>query len=202
MANPSDPEHRSAPTTDPRRLSDVVLDALVYAPIGLTLDGQELAPELARRGRQHAAAARQIGEFAVKAGLRRLDGALASRIAADQAEAPAPPRPGSGSATDTVADADADASGDVSGDDTPSMAAGAEGETAAGEHTPANAADASETTPSSEHLAIPDYDLLAASQVVRRLDGLDADQLEAVRVYESATRDRRTILHKIARIQG
>ena len=43
-------------------------------------------------------------------------------------------------------------------------------------------------------LAIPDYDSLAASQVVPRLAGLTADELEAVRAYEAAHRARRTIL--------
>ena len=46
-------------------------------------------------------------------------------------------------------------------------------------------------------LAIPGYDALSASQVVERLDGLDATELQAVRAYESAHRNRRTILGKI-----
>jgi hypothetical protein len=44
--------------------------------------------------------------------------------------------------------------------------------------------------------AIPDYDILAASQVVRRLDGLGHDELRAVVRYERATRGRRTILKR------
>lgn len=50
-------------------------------------------------------------------------------------------------------------------------------------------------------LAIHDYDSLAASQVVARLNGLEADQLESVRRYENATRGRKTILNKIAQLQ-
>lgn len=46
-------------------------------------------------------------------------------------------------------------------------------------------------------LAIPGYDSLSASQVVERLDGLDTNELQAVRAYESAHRNRRTILGKI-----
>jgi hypothetical protein len=53
-----------------------VLDLLVYAPIGLVLDFESLEPDLASRGRRHAAAARQIGEMAVKSGLRRVDEAV------------------------------------------------------------------------------------------------------------------------------
>ena len=51
-------------------------------------------------------------------------------------------------------------------------------------------------------LAIPGYDSLSASQVVRRLDGLGEAELEAVRRYESGSRARRTILNRIAQIRG
>lgn len=177
MANPSDSTPDETEDPEARKLTDLLLDALVYAPIGLTLDGQELTPELARRGRQHAAAARQIGEFAVKTGLQRLDGLIASKVAGEpdsaNASAPSPATP--------PVDTEPEPPEPESLDEEPP--------------------DDGIEIPSSEHLAIPDYDLLAASQVVRRLDGLDADQLEAVRLYEAATRDRRTILHKIARLQ-
>jgi hypothetical protein len=55
--------------------------------------------------------------------------------------------------------------------------------------------------PSSGHLAIPGYDSLSASQVVQRLAGLSADELEAVRAYEVGTRGRRTILTRVAQLQ-
>ena len=43
-------------------------------------------------------------------------------------------------------------------------------------------------------LAIPDYDGLAASQVLNRLAGLSDDELRAVHDYEAAHRARKTIL--------
>ncbi len=46
-------------------------------------------------------------------------------------------------------------------------------------------------------LAIPGYDSLSASQVVEHLAGLGGADLEAVRLYESSHRNRRTILGKI-----
>ena len=52
-----------------------------------------------------------------------------------------------------------------------------------------------------EALPIPDYDELSASHVVGRLDGLTDDDLETVRAYESAHRNRRTILGKIAQLR-
>ena len=51
-------------------------------------------------------------------------------------------------------------------------------------------------------LAIPDYRALSASQVVRRLDGLGPDELEALYRYEAATRGRRTILHRAQQLLG
>lgn len=51
-------------------------------------------------------------------------------------------------------------------------------------------------------LAIPDYDTLSASQVVRRLDGLGRQELEAVVRHEAATRGRRTILHRAQQLLG
>jgi hypothetical protein len=41
---------------------------------------------------------------------------------------------------------------------------------------------------------------LSASQVVERLDGLQAGELDAVRAYEEAHRSRRTILYKIEQL--
>ena len=58
--------HVSSPEPEGEDLSAKLMDLLVYAPIGLVLDAQSLAPDLARRGRQHTAAARQLGEIAVK----------------------------------------------------------------------------------------------------------------------------------------
>jgi len=57
-------------------------------------------------------------------------------------------------------------------------------------------------TPDATELAIPDYDGLSASQVVNRLAGLAPDELEAVRAYEAAGRGRKTILSKVAQLQG
>ena len=38
--------------------------------------------------------------------------------------------------------------------------------------------------------------------MVTRLEGLTTDELEAVRAYEAANRGRKTILNKVAQLQG
>ena len=51
-------------------------------------------------------------------------------------------------------------------------------------------------------LPISDYDSLAASQVVARLEALGPDDLKAIGSYEAATRGRRTILGKVHQLQA
>jgi hypothetical protein len=63
---------------------------------------------------------------------------------------------------------------------------------------PANGAAA----PAGDSLPIPGYDALSASQVVERLAGLSPPELDAVRSYEGAHRNRRTILGKIDQISA
>jgi hypothetical protein len=46
-------------------------------------------------------------------------------------------------------------------------------------------------------LPIPAYDSLTASQIRRRLDDLDAEQLERLRQYETATKNRSTVISKV-----
>jgi hypothetical protein len=55
--------------------------------------------------------------------------------------------------------------------------------------------------PPASDLPIPDYDELSASQVVGRLEGLVDAELDTVGAYESAHRNRRTILGKIAQLR-
>ena len=57
-----------------------------------------------------------------------------------------------------------------------------------------------EPTVDTGDLAIPDYDLLSATQVIERLEGLAPAELVAVQTYELAHRARTTILGKIAEL--
>lgn len=69
-------------------------------------------------------------------------------------------------------------------------------------HTDETAPGPTVTAPSSDELAIPSYDELAASQVVKRLPGLTADELAAIGAYERANRGRRTILTRVRQLQS
>lgn len=56
--------------------------------------------------------------------------------------------------------------------------------------------------PSADVLAIPDYDSLAASQVVPRLAALTSDELDDVGAYERSHRARQTILNRVRQLQS
>jgi hypothetical protein len=59
----------------------------------------------------------------------------------------------------------------------------------------------SERDVAASELAIPDYDTLAASQVVARLSALSRAELGDVRRHEQANRRRRTILNRITQLE-
>ena len=164
---------------------DQAADIFVYAPIGLFFEGPTLLPKLAEQGRVHARNARMFGQFAVRHGeaeVRKRIGELEEHatgllrlvgLVPDQEPAAEPPAWPRPQPTVAVEPADA-----VSGN----------GHVA--------------SSPAVDDLAITDYDSLSASQVVTRLEGLTDDELEAVRAYEAAHRGRKTILNKVAQLQG
>ena len=67
--------------TDDERLTDQVMDFLVYAPLGLALEARELLPKLADRGRGQVALTRLAGKIASDRGQTEVRGLLDSVIA-------------------------------------------------------------------------------------------------------------------------
>lgn len=57
-------------------------------------------------------------------------------------------------------------------------------------------------SPSQESLALPDYDQLPASHVVAKLAGLSVDERDAIEMYETNGRHRRTVLGKLAQLRS
>jgi hypothetical protein len=176
---------------EPKRPIDQLLDLVVYAPLGLMLNLEELLPQLVEKGHQQVDLARMFGKFAVDAGgkeaRKRLD--LVTEQVGDLVRPTAP----SGRQASTT-DGSKTASGQASTAATAARAA----------TRPAARTTAPEPLPTADgaRLGITDYDALSASQVVPRLAGLGAEELEAVRVYEAGNRGRKTILSKIAQLQG
>ncbi|MEA3076924.1 MAG: hypothetical protein QOF60_1832 [Actinomycetota bacterium] len=167
---------------------DAALDLFVFAPLGAALTARENLPELVAKGRKQFDAqvtlARMMGQYAVKEGrkdaTRRLHDITETLSGLGLIPTTPPPAPASGH------------------ERVPERAPVAESPVVE----PTVNGKAAGPAPSSEGLAIPGYDTLSASHVVPRLAGLSAEELEAVRAYEAATRGRRTILSKIGQLQA
>lgn len=188
------------PVSDDRKPSvEAALDLLVYAPLGFALEARGLLPRFVERGRNQVTMARMVGQFAVKQGQveasKRL-GPVQDQIETtlvDLGIVPRPSEPTPATATSTPSTATSTSPSAPALEPKPVVIAPV---------APVEPVEATGSVPAAEELAIPDYDSLAASQVVPRLRALDPDDLEAVRRYESAGRGRKTILNRIAQIQA
>ncbi len=183
---------------DERNPLDRLLDVVLYGPVGFLAEAHELMPKLAESGRHQldhqVRTARMIGQFVVTFGRHKAEHAI--RRLGDQASPAANPAAEPPAARliapelMVVVPAPAAAVGDDQAAEIEIVVRGAE---------PAPSAD---PAPIGDDLAIPSYDMLAASQVVPRLDGLTEPELDAVRRYETAHRGRKTILGRITQLQG
>jgi hypothetical protein len=175
---------------------DKALRLLVYAPLGFAAYLRDSAPTLmtvlVSRGRQEAEGARRAVEE--KLGLREPDlppnPPLPQRVAdgllnlATQA----------GSAVVGVARPVVDAATNATAPSDPSAP---KPPTAAPAAPPAANGGAMHWNAQGGDLPIPDYDLLSATQIIERLDGLSRGALDRIRGYELAHRARRTIVASI-----
>jgi hypothetical protein len=196
---------------DAQKTAERAIDLFVYAPVGVALYLRDTVPtfvnlfasrgraELGQRRQQaqgQVAQAKALGEFAVNVGGPKVREHVEKGIAMARKGAEA-----------VLGGADEMATPDAA-DDTPPPARHAPSDAASTPNASAASAPAGNTSttttttaaPTAATLGIPDYDELSASQVVQRLDGLQAGELDAVRVYEEAHRARRTILYKIEQL--
>ena len=179
--------------TSPKPAAEQAADLLLFAPIGFVTEVRKLLPSLAERGRAQVQMARMIGQFAVKQGQVEATKRVgqAAELAGELGLSPRRPAPSATSAPRPTPPVAAPAPAAPAKPARPTKATKA---TQPAARPPVDSVDAK--------LAIADYDSLAASQVVPRLAGLDHRQLEAVRRYETAHRGRKTILGRIAQLQG
>jgi len=179
------------------------IELFVYAPLGLALDARELLPKFVERGRNQVTMARMIGKFAVSQGQvvagkhlstveQQIQAALESfgLVPGPDGRPPnaRPAAPDPRHAPNLVAVPDVEEPEPVLVDQ-------------AGDAVAAPAPDLAPAVTEASDLAIPDYDSLAASQVIPRLAGLSEAELDAVRQYESLKRGRKTILSRITQLQ-
>jgi hypothetical protein len=166
--------------SDHKRSVEQAVEYALYAPLGFALEAKRLLPTFVARGRQQVQMAKMVGQFAVTQGEKEAKVRLTK--AQDQAESILAELGLRGAAPEAAAPSPAP----TEAADTPAASP------------PAHA----RSSEAAAELSIADYDSLAASQVIPRLEGLEADELEAVRRYETEHRGRKTILGKIAQLQG
>lgn len=205
---------------------DQALSTFVYAPIGLLFDGPARFPKLVRNGRNQVTNARMMGQFAIQMGRTEaakrtadLDGPVVDLLRGLGVIEGRPPGPPPAPAPVDVPEKPEEPIAKQGSAKTPApkkpaakkapakkkAAKKSVGAPASGKKTLATKGAAKKgspvaAAPTASTLPINDYDSLSASQVVTRLQGLPADQLEAVRAYEAATRRRATILNRVQQL--
>ncbi len=153
-------------------------DTCIVAPVGAAVSVVEELPSLLAEGRRrvelHVGNALFVGRFVVNQKQRQLAARLGDLL-------------GHGAADETA------------------ESGGTAGGATAAPPVPEQPAPPSPAAPDPAAAAIvdgalADYDTLSASQVVRRLESLGADELRAVQRYEASTRNRRTILNRAGQL--
>lgn len=195
-----------------RSLVDQVLDVVVFLPLGAALAAQSDPSGLAERGRRHLEAqvrtARFLGELAVRGASRQVQTAASDLwggfwAARHQDASPAAPEETAAPQDAAPQDAAPEEAGTPSGTgpaqarSAPGRAAGAATARAAA---PSRPAPARRGATRGRELAIPGYDQLSAFQVVQRLGGLSAEELEVVLAYEQSHRRRKTIVSRVEQL--
>lgn len=158
-----------------------LLDVFVYAPIGLLATGGANLDEFARKGRERAAVARTLGEFA----LQGVDAKLGRSLADLEGMAREFLRV-------VIANTTPSSTREPSTDDSASS-------------TEVPAADASTApTPVDGPVddLIPGYDDLTARDLLPLLAGLGAADLDRIEAHEIAHRNRSTVLARLRRERG
>ncbi len=184
---------------DSRDPLEQLLDVAFYAPLGLALAASERLPELAERGRREiearVPAARLVGQMVFDQGSKevkkRVDD-LPRRV------------------KEVMTGLGVLAACSFLDDDESAASTDEEPQSAPVPAVPANTAVEAVVPPvvvavpdaESADLPIPGYDTLSASQVVQRLPGLSAAELDAVRTYETSRRARKIVLLKVAQLRA
>ncbi len=161
-----------------------LLELMLYAPIGLLYEYQEVLPKLIKRGRSQVQLARVFGQMAMNqsqgerggsAGdVTTLASTVIARVITDIGSqiGLAPPSPTAPSTSEGTMAAQSDPEADAAGN------AGGTG----------------------QGLPIAGYDALTAREVIPLLEELSPEQQSRIRAHETANRNRKTVLAKLDRL--
>lgn len=189
---------------DQRTPIDDLVDLLLYAPVGLLYEYEDVLPKLVKRGKSQVQLARVLGTMAVRgqgpvpanAVAEAVTSMLVNRITEIGASIGLAPPPGE---DEHVTDAGPDRAGAADHGDS----AGGSG---AGESTDEGSTDVEsqdvDVEADGRPLPIASYDSLTAREIIGLLDELDEGQLSRIRAHEEANRARKTVLGKLDRLRG
>ena len=175
-----------------------LVDVMLYAPIGLLYEYQDVLPQLVKRGKSQVQLARVMAQFAANrsqddpggavADATSLASSLVAKVVTDLGAqlglAPSPPPEDGGTAAAAPAASAVDEAG--SG--------------AAGRDPVADGAGADDPTEEAAPLPIAGYDGLTAREAIPLLDDLNDEQRARIRAHEEANRNRKTVLAKLDRL--
>lgn len=178
-----------------------LIDAVVYAPIGLVLLVRQEFPILVESGRTRVDNQITLARFIGKAAVRRGKAELIRRVEVAQAARRDSAEVVDGRLVDNRI-VDASSVETVAPTTLPDAIIAAVIAIESESHPSVAEFSGSDDSPDSSSLPIEGYDSLAASQVVVRLATLTADELGLIRTYEETNRARRTILGKISQLQA
>jgi hypothetical protein len=198
-----------------------LVELLVYAPVGLLYEYDEVLPKLIRRGKSQVALARFVGQMVVRRGSEGAEAVLGDAVdlvaravtefgavvglapervePADGTDDRADRHHASSLGADSPAGGGAEEAGPDGGGDPANSGQGAPDDSDAHDESVGEEA-LSDDTPSDD-LPIVGYDELTARVIVSLLDDLTPTQRERIRQHEQANRARKTVLAKLERLE-
>lgn len=205
-------DSNSSEPGDSKNPMDQLVELLLYAPVGLAYEYEDVLPKLISRGKSQVQLAKVLSQMAAQQGqtkaknaasegtdgvedaLAEVLGQAASVLAKGITEfgqrvGLAPVAPSDPQATDNAK---------ASTRESPDTEAASDATT--GEEAPDGVYSDAAATPA-DSVPMAGYDELKAREIVPMLGDLTADQRRRVRAYEEATRDRKTILGKLDKLE-
>lgn len=179
------------------------VDLLLFAPIGFAKRARALLPDLIREGRSTAASAKTIGMFitpiARKQGTKLLKAKVAGLTRSASPSPWQPPTPAARAQSFRADGPKAETDGpEAAATDARKRRTGPKGSStvsSTGSSTVSSAGSSTGSAAAAEPFA--GYDHLGSAAVVARLGELSPAERAAVRFYETANRNRRTILGRL-----
>ena len=171
-----------------------LLELMVYAPIGLLYEYQDVLPKLVKRGKSQVQLARLFGQMAAKRNQSEAGGIDLASVASLASSAVAR------ALTDIGAQLGLAPTSPASGGD--SAEAKAEAPAPSVDETDNDGREATDSTSPSSTLPVAGYDELKAREIIPMLEDLSESQRDRIQTHEAANRNRKTVLAKLDRLRS